>query len=128
MESPLPAEVILMETLEEVLVRKLDTTWADPELRARGHRLLMEYGAQPWEREPDLVRLALLRLAEGSLKSLSVFLAVAHTDYRDVLSLAVFPRVSALPVPPRALDPEERQAILDARNQDRRSWEDWLAR
>ncbi len=58
--------------------------WADSRLRS--------YGRGPHQREPDRVRLAILKLTdEAGMDSLERHLAVAKMDYRDVLAAAEYP-------------------------------------
>jgi hypothetical protein len=84
--------------------------------------MLNEYGAEDWQREADRVRLAVLKLAAGSLERLRYEIEGAKRDYRDVLAPAEYPgyckRVRRPP-------PEEEQRIIDA---DWRQYQDWLMR
>ncbi|MDE2420772.1 MAG: hypothetical protein KGO49_06265 [Gammaproteobacteria bacterium] len=43
------------------------------------------YGTEPYEREINRVKLAIITLSEGSEDKLLYFLQIAKTDYRDVL-------------------------------------------
>ena len=47
-----------------------------------------QYGAEPQEREPERVRLAIVRLAAGDREQLPMLLYAAKCDYRDVLGWA----------------------------------------
>jgi len=53
--------------------------------------MLGEYGTEGWHRESDRVRLAVLKLAAGSLEMLRQEIEVAKSDYRDVLVGAEYP-------------------------------------
>ena len=53
------------------------------------------YGREPHERERERVQLAILQLSDGNPDRLRHFVAVAKQDYRDVLSWAEEPVVSA---------------------------------
>jgi len=53
---------------------------------------LNQYGHEPWQPEPDRVRLAILKLSRGDLDLLRRFVAVAQRDFRDVLAPAECPR------------------------------------
>ena len=59
--------------------------------------VLIGYGRQPQDREPDRVRRAILALAAGDLARLRHFAEQAHQDYRDVLYWAEYPRDPAEP-------------------------------
>lgn len=47
-----------------------------------------QYGAEPHEREPERVRLAIVRLAAGDRELLPRLLYAAKDDHRDVLAWA----------------------------------------
>ncbi|MEW5735986.1 MAG: hypothetical protein AB1921_14110 [Thermodesulfobacteriota bacterium] len=47
--------------------------------------LLSRYGLEPCHREPERVRLAIVKLSKGSLERLLYLLETAKKDYRDVL-------------------------------------------
>jgi hypothetical protein len=88
--------------------------------RARGD--LAEYGGDELHRDVDRVRLAILRLSEGDPDRVSELVALALTDYRDVLAAAEYPNYSQLEpgIDPNA--PEAQEAI-------RADWEqynDWV--
>ena len=60
--------------------------------RDAAQEVLARYGVEKWEMEPARVRLAALKLAGGSLELLRKTIAIAKTDYRDVLAAAEYPR------------------------------------
>ena len=60
---------------------------------------LAHYGAEAWERERERVQCAIVRLAEGDEAKLLYFLAVAKTDYRDVLFWADCPDEAKIDTP-----------------------------
>lgn len=85
--------------------------------------VLAEYGRETWHRELDRVRLAVLKLAGGSLDGLRREIETAKSDYRDVLAYAEYPaymkktfRISKLPA-------DEQRKIID---EDWRQYETWL--
>jgi hypothetical protein len=47
--------------------------------------LLATYGLEPYERDPDLTRLALLRLVNGNCGALVRWVAWVKLDWRDLL-------------------------------------------
>jgi hypothetical protein len=55
---------------------------------------LHTYGREPYEREHDRVRRAILTLADGDLTRLQHFTERARQDYRDVLMWAEYPEAS----------------------------------
>ena len=48
-------------------------------------KLLAAYGIEPHEREVERVRLAILKISEGSEQKVAEYVAVAKKDYRDIL-------------------------------------------
>ena len=52
--------------------------------------MLDEYGGETWQREPHRVRLAVLKLAAGSMERLRREVESAKRDYRDVLAPAEY--------------------------------------
>ena len=77
----------LTPALLEALVARLFS----PEAQAEAARVLAQYGTQPHEREEIRVRVAALKLSEGSLERLRDLIAHARRDYRDVLGWAEYP-------------------------------------
>jgi len=53
--------------------------------------LLARYGSLPHEKEPDRVRVAALKLCQGSLAKLEELINHARRDYRDILAWAEYP-------------------------------------
>lgn len=53
--------------------------------------LLDTYGEEPWHREPDRVRRAILKLSGGDMAKLRHNVDRAKSDYRDVLYFAEYP-------------------------------------
>jgi hypothetical protein len=66
---------------------------------ARVLELLDRYGVESYEREPERVQLAILKLSGGSEERLREFVPVAKRDYRDVLFWAEYPEESRLDTP-----------------------------
>src|SRR5260370_31517128 len=67
--------------------------------RARVLELLDSYGVESYERERELVQLAILKLSGESEEKLREFVAVAKRDYRDVLFWAENPEETRLDTP-----------------------------
>lgn len=86
--------------------------------------ILNEYGTDEWHREPTRVRLAALKMANGSVTRLRASIELAKSDYRDVLVAAEYPsyykiewsRVRELPA-------EELRRVIDS---DWQQYEAWL--
>lgn len=87
--------------------------------------MLEEYGAEEWHREADRVRLAVLKVAAGSIEKLRSVIETAKADYRDVLASAEYPEYSRSIGPSDAVSPDERQRIIEA---DWKQYSEWLAR
>ena len=66
------------------------------------------------------IQLAILKLAQGELGSLSTAIAVAERDWRDVVAAAEYPAYGRLPI---SAGPEARDAACEA---DWRQYEQWL--
>jgi len=87
--------------------------------------ILGEYGTESWHREPDRVRLAVLKLASGNIKVLRREIEVAKCDYRDVLVGAEYPGYFKRVPSSGTFPPEHEQRIIDT---DWRQYQDWLTR
>jgi hypothetical protein len=110
--------VELTPGLVEALVARL----FKPEVRAEVANVLAQYGTQAHEREEIRVRVAVLKLSEGSLDRLRELVARATRDYRDVLAWAEYPE--ELRSPTWRLPAAERARIRTA---DRAQYLAWLA-
>ena len=87
--------------------------------------ILHEYGAMEWERDAIRVRLAVLKLASGSLERARARMEVAKGDYRDVLSAAEYPAYSRKAFDIDALPSQEKERIIA---EDWKQYEEWLKR
>ena len=96
-----------------------------PEQVAQVLTILAEYGGEEWHREQDRVRLAVLKLAAGSMERLRYQIEGAKGDYRDVLGPAEYPGYRKRRPASGAVAPEEEQRIIDA---DWKQYQDWLNR
>ena len=106
--------------------RRLEQAFADPVVRERVRSQLMTYGQERWENEPDRVRLAILKLAEGEEARIARFVRDAKTDYRDVLMWAEYPREgAALWTAKSRLSAEEEKKLAALRAEDRRDYDEW---
>jgi hypothetical protein len=85
--------------------------------------ILGEYGTEAWHREPDRVRLAALKLANGSVQKLRVSIERAKRDYRDVIAPAEYPGHSKVGWTRAGLPPDEKRRIFQS---DWQQYEQWL--
>jgi len=85
--------------------------------------ILSEYGREDWQRGVNRVRLAVLKLANGDLQALRNEIAVAKTDYRDVLAYAEYPEYMQKVSPTANITEEERTRIICA---DWAQFQSWL--
>lgn len=107
-------------TLDTLLERKLKMMFSDDFTRRRVHKILQDYGREVHEREPERVRLAILKLAGAELRSVEKYTGFAREDYRNILAWAEYPRQAQQWVMP---DPDEKQKMIEA---DLAEYEDWL--
>lgn len=87
--------------------------------------LLDEYGSESWNRAPDRVHLAALKLAGESVERLRAQIEGAKCDYRDVIGAAEYPGYMKRWTRIQRLSPEERERIIEA---DWRQYQEWLAK
>lgn len=91
--------------------------------RMQASSLLNEYGSEDWHREHARVRLAALKLANGSVKRLALEIENAKCDYRDTLGPAEYP--GYLKHYSKDYSEDEKQAIIES---DWRQYQEWLNR
>lgn len=60
-------------------------------------QVLARYGGESWHREPLRVRMACLKVADGSVSALHRAVGIACDDYRDMLSMAEYRRYMLTP-------------------------------
>jgi len=106
--------------LKKLLERKLQSMFADDFIRRRVWKILQGYGRGAHEREPDRVRLAILKLAGAELRSVEKYTGYARDDYRTILAWAEYPRQAREWVMP---DADAKRKMIEA---DRAEYEDWL--
>jgi hypothetical protein len=85
--------------------------------------ILAEFGPAVWHRECLRVRLAALKLAEGSLEKLRMAVDRAKRDYRDVLGPAEYPKFTQTGVPKGGSRSRNRQQVYF---DDWQQYERWL--
>ena len=86
-------------------------------------KALAEYGTEDYEREPQRVRLAILKLANRDLEKLRSWVAQAKMDYRDVLGPAEYPLYGKKWGRMDHLSEEEQRSIIES---DWAQYERWL--
>ena len=106
--------------MKKLLERKLLSIFPDEFSRRRVRKILLDYGRGAHEREPDRVRLAILKLAGTELRSVEKYTGYARDDYRTILAWAEYPRQARQWVMP---DAEEKRKLIKA---DLTEYEDWL--
>jgi len=88
--------------------------------------ILNEYGAEKWHSEPTRVRLAALKLANGSTTRLRACIESAKRDYRDTLAAAEYPAYSKIGwARVRQVPADELRKTIDS---DWQQYEAWLKR
>jgi hypothetical protein len=107
-------------TLKTLLERKLEVMFPEDFTRRRVRKILGDYGREAQEREPDRVRLAILKLAGAELRSVEKYTGYAREDYRNILAWAEYPRQAREWVMP---DPDAKQKMIEA---DLTEYENWL--
>jgi hypothetical protein len=85
--------------------------------------ILAEYGTEIWHKEPERVRLAALKLANGDLAKLRSTINRAKLDYRDVLAPAEYPKFMQEGMRFRRLRSRDRELIY---TDDWQQYERWL--
>jgi hypothetical protein len=112
--------------IDEDVAGKLERLWPDENERTRVRAELERYGVEGHEREPDRVRLAVLKLSEGRSERVAELVARAKRDYRDVLMWAEYPvEGQTLWSWRKDLSEEERRRLAEIRREDKRQYEDW---
>ena len=107
-----------MNTTIGAKVRKL---W--PAEAERALTLLLAYTGN----EGDRVRLATLKLCDGSIESLEQLIKNARHDYRDLLAWAESPRDMKAGAAPEPMTEEQRRKRSEIHRLDREEYERWLA-
>lgn len=87
--------------------------------------ILAEYGTEIWHKEPERVRLAALKLANGNMEELRRTIDRAKLDYRDVLAPAEYPNFMQKGLRFRRLRSRDRELIY---TDDWQQYERWLKR
>jgi len=75
-----------MYDYEKLYPDVLVAMFPDPQVRRQVEVILHRYSSEGSEQEPELVRLAVLKLAGRDLEAIKIHVGYALTDYRDVLA------------------------------------------
>jgi len=112
-----------METINyaALLTRKILELFPDPDARAIVYEELARYGLEQHEREPERVRVAILKVAGGSLDEIREWVSIAKNDYRDVLASAEYP--NQLVARTWGMTAERQRQI---KLKDARQYEEWI--
>ena len=114
------------EPLEAEVERKLTAMWSSGEERATGRAALSRYGTESYESEIERVRLAIVKLSEGTLSELIRMTDAAKLDYRDVLMWAEYPEEGkALWSLRPNLSEEQLRELRAVRQRDRAQLDAW---
>ncbi|WP_078816044.1 hypothetical protein [Prosthecobacter debontii] len=92
---------------------------------ARVNAILSRYGEADWQREPDRVHLAILKMAQGDIEKVESCTTTACSDYRDVLVAAEYRRYAELTWPGRSTPALEQEKAAE---EDRAECQAWLRR
>lgn len=112
--------------IEEDTVKELVIRDYPAEVTDRVLSMLAKYGTKPHHVERNRVRAAALKLANGDLPELHRQLAVANSDFRDIIGAAEYPSQMKLGfVGIKRLAPEKLQELREI---DWRDYSDWLGR
>ena len=109
------------------VMRKVESIWSTADTRRRALDILRRYEGDGSVSGQTRIRLAMLKLAAGSLDELEELLEDARRDFRDVVAAAEYPealRSSHLRGP--HLSPEEQRELEAIRERDRLQYERWL--
>src|SRR5690348_12940852 len=113
----------MADDTREKVIEKVRRLFPDPALDD-ALAVLDDYGAEPYQREKERVQLAALKISNGDLERLRQAMAIARTDYRDVLAAAEYPNGFraewASPAPVTEAD------LSRARQEDARQYRAWL--
>ena len=81
-----------MHKYDVILSRKLEVLFPNKSARQQVNILLGSYGMEACEKEPDRVRMAVLKLSGSDLDKMRHYTQRAKQDYRDILAWAEYPR------------------------------------
>jgi len=105
---------------KEILKKKLINIFPDKIERSQAGQIIERYGVESCEVEHDRIQLAILKLSGSSLDSLKKNTQLAKEDYRDILSLAEYPKQSKSW---SILDGPKKQKMIE---DDLSQYENWL--
>jgi hypothetical protein len=117
LSQPIPR--VTRSDVERVAQRDFGETGSADAMRA-----LAAYGAQDWHQDPVRVHLAVLKLANGDMKSLLHYVSAACSDSRDVIAHAEYPRYFKA-TPPKSESWFHRMRMF---GKDWAEYESWLLR
>src|SRR5687768_4472281 len=116
MDQPVPK----VDGVDVERIVERDFSWADCN---EALQVLEQYASR--DGPPHRVHLAALKMSGGDLAQLREWIAVANTDYRDVLLAAEYPLADARRSALQKSSDAERKAVYDA---DWKQYKEWLER
>lgn len=112
--------------IDEDTVKQLVIRDYPAEVTDRVFSMLAEYGTKPHHVERTRVRAAALRLANGDLLELHRQLAVANSDFRDIIGAAEYP--SQMKLGFGGMERLAAEELHELREIDWRDYSEWLER
>jgi hypothetical protein len=113
--------------LSPAVARRVERLWVGEEDRRRVREALATYGREDYEREQERVRLAILKVGEGTVEQVLTLVSTAKRDYRDVLLWAEYPEQGRADWSRRMeLTQAEKDRLAEIRRRDRQQYEEWL--
>ena len=106
---------------KELVQKKLVSLFPDKNSRERVSNILMNYGLENYEREPNRVRLAVLKLGGTDISEIEKMIKCSKEDFRDILSWAEYPRQSKNPAMSNG---SKKQKLIEA---DKKEYDEWLS-
>lgn len=105
---------------KEILENKMESIFHNEHFRAKVAKALQAYGKKKEEKQPDLVRLAILKNAGVDYKNIQDTIVVAKEDFRLILEQAQYPRQTA------NMDCRDIAQMEQFMEADRQEWDNFL--
>jgi hypothetical protein len=105
----------------KLLPRILEKIFPREDERDEVVQILEQYGRAEFQKEPDRVKMAILKLAGKSPERVRYYTLMACRDYRDILSAAEYPKQIGY-YKLREDDPDQYDRIV---MEDREQYQDW---
>jgi hypothetical protein len=115
-----PAPTVSQADVEKIIKRDYPADKYDQIMS-----MLNTYGTEDWQREPQRVRLSVLKLANGNIDELRRYIEWAKCDYRDVISPVEYPMATKKIFRMDKLTKEEIESIY---KKDWEQYQKWIDR